>query len=219
MKQMRVWMLAGLAALVLTACAPAGAQTGSGIPFDSLRDPETGTVIALGMTRSQAEDLLGEGTYQKPVTYLPGQMEFTPTKGMTGFGQTKGSSLTFVVTDEGTATYTYGRGEGRLVLTYRNDKAVDICPHSLYGTRVTQAFRWQTAGNLTYGSTLEEVQEAYPEGTLWESDLTMDGEPLSLYAVVRGDTALCFSLTEADGVMSVSLSDDGEELEQYMEQS
>lgn len=219
MKQMRVWMLAGLAALVLTACAPAGAQTGSGIPFDSLRDPETGTVIALGMTRSQAEDLLGEGTYQKPVTYLPGQMEFTPTEGMTGFGQTKGSSLTFVVTDEGTATYTYGQGEGRLVLTYQNDKAVDICPHSLYGTRVTQAFRWQTAGNLTYGSTLEEVQAAYPQGTLWESDLTMDGEPLSLYAVVRGDTALCFSLTEEDGVVSVSLSDDGEELEQYMEQS
>lgn len=219
MKQMRVWMLAGLAALVLTACAPAGAQTGSGIPFDSLRDPETGTVIALGMTRSQAEDLLGEGTYQKPVTYLPGQMEFTPTEGMTGFGQTKGSSLTFVVTDEGTATYTYGQGEGRLVLTYQNDKTVDICPHSLYGTRVTQAFRWQTAGNLTYGSTLEEVQAAYPQGTLWESDLTMDGEPLSLYAVVRGDTALCFSLTEEDGVVSVSLSSDGKELAEYMEQS
>ena len=138
---------------------------------------------------------------------------------MTGFGQTKGSSLTFVVTDEGTATYTYGQGEGRLVLTYQNDKTVDICPHSLYGTRVTQAFRWQTAGNLTYGSTLEEVQAAYPQGTLWESDLTMDGEPLSLYAVVRGDTALCFSLTEEDGVVSVSLSSDGKELAEYMEQS
>lgn len=219
---MRKWiylLVCALLSLVLAACAPAGAQSGSGIPFDSLRDPETGTVIALGMTRSQAEELLGQGTYQKPVTYLPGQMEFTPTKGMTGFGQAKGGELTFVVTDEGTATYTYGQGEGRLVLTYRNDKVVDICPHSLYGTRVTQAFRWQTAGDLTWGSTLEEVKACYPEGALWESDLTMEEKPLSLYVVIREDTALCFTLTEEDGVVSVSISDGGQELAEYLDET
>ena len=209
-------ILAGLLALTLSACARPGPEAGGEVPFDALYDPESGSVISLGMTQSQAEELLGEGTYQKPVTYLPGQMAFTPTKGMTGFGQTGAGELTFVVTDEGTATYTYGQGAGKLVLTYREGKVTDICPHSLYGTRVTQPFRWQTAGNLTYGSTLEEVQEAYPEGTLWESDLTMDGEPLSLYAVVRGDTALCFSLTEEDGVVSVSLSADGVERAEYM---
>ena len=202
----------------LAACAQAGQSAGGEVPFDALRDPESGTVIALGMTQGRAEELLGEGTYQKPITYLPGQMEFTPTKGLTGFGQTKGGELTFVVTDEGTATYVYGQGEGRLVLTYREGRVTDICPHSLYGTRVTQPFRWQTAGDLTYGSTLEEVQAAYPQGTLWESELTMEEKPLSLYVVLKEDTALCFSLTEEDGVVSVSLSSDGKELAEYMEQ-
>ena len=200
----------------LAACAQAGQTAGGEVPFDALRDPESGTVIALGMTQGRAEELLGEGTYQKPITYLPGQMEFTPTKGLTGFGQTKGGELTFVVTDEGTATYVYGQGEGRLVLTYREGRVTDICPHSLYGTRVTQPFRWQTAGDITHGSTLDDLETAWPQGTLWESELTMDGKPLSLYMVLEEDTALCFSLTQEDGVVSVSLSDNGVELAEYI---
>ena len=218
MRKMLFMLAAGLMAVTLTACSQTDPSAGGEIPFDALYDPESGAVIALGMTQSQAEELLGEGTYQKPVTYLPGQMEFTPTEGMTGFGQTRGGQLTFVVTDEGTATYTYGQGSGKLVLTYRDGRAVDICPHSLYGTRVTQPFRWQTAGALTYGSTLADLERCYPEGALWESELTMDEKPLSLYMALEGDTALCFSLTEEDGVVSVSLSDDGAELEQYIEQ-
>jgi len=209
-------ILAGLLALTLSACARPGPEAGGEVPFDALYDPESGSVISLGMTQSQAEELLGEGTYQKPVTYLPGQMAFTPTKGMTGFGQTGAGELTFVVTDEGTATYTYGQGAGKLVLTYREGKVTDICPHSLYGTRVTQPFRWQTAGDITHGSTLDDLETAWPQGTLWESELTMDGKPLSLYMVLEEDTALCFSLTEEDGVVSVSLSDDGVELAEYM---
>lgn len=218
MKEYRIWVPAALLILTLTACTQPGPSAGGEVPFDALYDPESQTVIALGMTQSQAEELLGEGTYQKPITYLPGQMEFTPTKGMTGFGQTKGGELTFVVTDEGTATYVYGQEAGKLVLTYREGKVADICPHSLYGTRVTQPFRWQTAGEISYGSTLADLEEAYPQGTLWESELTMDDKPLSLYMALEEDAALCFSLTEEDGVVSVSLSDSGEELKQYMEQ-
>ena len=218
MKGYRIWIPAALLILTLTACTQPGPSAGGEVPFDALYDPESQTVIALGMTQSQAEELLGEGTYQKPITYLPGQMEFTPTKGMTGFGQTKGGELTFVVTDEGTATYVYGQEAGKLVLTYREGKVADICPHSLYGTRVTQPFRWQTAGEISYGSTLADLEEAYPQGTLWESELTMDDKPLSLYMALEEDAALCFSLTEEDGVVSVSLSDSGEELKQYMEQ-
>ncbi len=217
MRKIMLMILGGLLVLSLTACIQTGPTAGGEIPFDALYDPERDAVIALGMTRTQAEGLLGEGTYQKPITYLPGQMAFTPTKGMTGFGQTDGGELTFVVTDEGTATYVYGQGEGKLVLTYRNDKVADICPHSLYGTRVTQAFRWQTAGGITWGSTLADLEACWPEGSLWESELTMNDKPLSLYMVLEEDAALCFSLTEEDGVVSVSLSDDGKELEAYLE--
>ena len=46
----------------------------------------------------------------------------------------------------------------------------------------------------------------------------MEDKPLSLYVALEEDTALCFSLTEEDGVVSVSISDDGEELTEYMEQ-
>lgn len=218
MRKTRLWIPAALLALALTACAAPGPEAGGEIPFGSLYDPESQMVITLGMTQGRAEELLGEGTYQKPVTYLPGQMEFTPTQGMTGFGQTMGGELTFVVTDEGTATYTYGQGEGRLVLTYRGGKVVDLGPHSLYGTRVTQPFRWKTAGDITYGSTLADLEKCHPDGTLWESELTMDGKPLSLYMTIREDAALCFSLTEEDGVVSVSLSDDGNELAKYLEE-
>lgn len=218
MKRKKLWFLATLFGLMaLTACAAPGPEAGGEVPFDSLYDPESQTVISLGMTQSQAEALLGEGTYQKPITYLPPQMEFTPTRGMTGFGQSKGGELTFVVTDEGTATYVYGQGEGRLVLTYRDGKVVDFGPHSLYGTRVTQPFRWTAAGHITYGSTLAEVEACYPRGTLWESQLTMDDKPLSLYMALQEDAALCFSLTEEDGVVSVSLSDGGEEYAAYLE--
>ena len=121
-----------------------------------------------------------------------------------------------MVTDEGTATYVYGQGEGRLVLTYREGRVTDICPHSLYGHRMTQPFRWQTAGDITHGSTLDDLETAWPQGTLWESELTMDGKPLSLYMVLEEDTALCFSLTEEAGVVSVSLSDNGVELAEYI---
>ena len=110
---------AALLAVCLSACGQKGPEAGGEVPVDALYDPEAGTVITLGMTRTQAEELLGEGTYQKPITYLPGQMAFTPTEGMTGFGQTDGGEVTFVVTDTGTATYVYGQGDGRLVLTYR----------------------------------------------------------------------------------------------------
>lgn len=219
MRKFALLLLGGLLALSLTACGQPGPEAGGEVPFDSLYDPESGTVISLGMTRSQAEQLLGEGTYQKPITYLPGQMEFTPTEGMTGFGQTGAGELTFVVTDQGTATYTYGQGEGKLVLTYRDDRVVDAGPHSLYGTRVTQPFRWKAAGDISYGSTLADLEARWPEGTLWESQLTMNDKPLSLYMALQEDTALCFSLTEEDGVVSVSLSDDGEEFAKYMEQT
>ncbi|MBP3319973.1 MAG: hypothetical protein J6K94_08195 [Ruminiclostridium sp.] len=220
MKRKKLWFLATLFGLMaLTACGTPGPEAGGEVPFDSLYDPESQTVISLGMTQSQAEALLGEGTYQKPITYLPPQMEFTPTRGMTGFGQSKGGELTFVVTDEGTATYVYGQGEGRLVLTYRDGKVVDFGPHSLYGTRVTQPFRWTAAGHITYGSTLAEVEACYPQGTLWESQLTMDDKPLSLYMALQEDAALCFSLTEEDGVVSVSLSDGGEEYAAYLEKT
>lgn len=217
MKTRYLWLLTGLLVLALAACTSGG---GSGQEsFASLTDPERGTVIALGMTQAQAEELLGEGVYQKPITYLPGQMEFTPTQGMTGFGQTGGGQLTFVVTDRGTDTYCYGQGEGQLVLTYREGKVTDLCPHSLYGTRTVQPFRWQTAGGITCGSTLDQVEAAYPQGTLWESELTMEDKPLSLYMVLEGDTALCFSLTQEDGVVSVSVSDDGKELVNYLEET
>ncbi|MBR5792599.1 MAG: hypothetical protein IKY34_05785 [Ruminiclostridium sp.] len=218
MRKMMYLLTAGLLTVCLSACGQTGPEAGGEVPFDALYDPEAGTVITLGMTRTQAEELLGEGTYQKPITYLPGQMAFTPTEGMTGFGQTDGGEVTFVVTDTGTATYVYGQGDGRLVLTYRGEKVTDICPHSLYGARVTQPFRWQAAGDITYGSTLADLEASWPEGTLWESDLTMEGKPLSLYVALEEDIALCFSLTEEDGVVSVSISDDGEELTEYMEQ-
>lgn len=207
-----------LLAVCLSACGQTGPEAGGEVPFDALYDPEMGTVIALGMTRTQAEELLGEGTYQKPITYLPGQMEFTPTQGMTGFGQTDGGEVTFVVTDTGAATYVYGQGDGRLVLTYREGKVTDICPHSLYGARAAQPFRWQAAGDITYGSTLADLEACWPEGTLWESDLTMEGKPLCLYVALKEEIALCFSLTEEDGVVSVSVSQDGEGWMEYMEQ-
>lgn len=219
MRKFVLMILGGLLALALAACGRPGPESGGEIPFDALYDPSCQMVIALGMTQTQAEELLGEGTYQKPITYLPGQMAFTPTKGMTGFGQTKGGELTFVVTDVGTTTYTYGQGEGRLVLTYREGKVTDICPHSLYGTRGAQPFRWQTAGEITWGSTLADLEVQYPQGTLWEGELTMEGKPLSLYMVLEEDAALCFSLTEEDGVVSVSLSDDGEAYSAYLEQN
>ncbi|MBR5534938.1 MAG: hypothetical protein IKU62_08850 [Ruminiclostridium sp.] len=218
MRNIRFVFLAGLLALSLTACAQPEPAAGGEVPFDALYNPESGAVIALGMTQAQAEERLGEGTYQKPITYLPGQMEFTPTKGMTGFGQTGAGELTFVVTDQGTATYVYGQGEGRLVLTYREGTVSDICPHSLYGTRVTQPFRWQTAGEITYGSTLADLEACWPQGTLWESELTMDGKPLSLYIALEEEDALYYSLTEEDGVVSVSLSDNGKDFAKYMEQ-
>ncbi len=185
------------AALLLTvalALALGGCALFSGAAvaeIEQFQNPNTGAVLRLGMTRQEAEALLGERRQvQETVQFL---------KSENGAGTP--------------AQYdNYGTGEDSITLLYLDDTVYGIlvdANYTLYENGTPSGpFPWVTSKGITCGSSLEAVQAQYEGETVVDENLGSwfgydDSVPITLVTVTEKDWSLTFCLTEEDGVFEI----------------
>ncbi len=157
---------------------------------DQFRNPDSGAVLRLGMTKEEAETLLGEGRQVE---------EFS------GYLRPDGERKTILYDNYGAGedAITLGYLDGRVCVIYANGKFV-------YQEleRSAAPFRWMTARGIGCGSSLEEVQAQYPGEAKASPDVAdyLGIEDLTVYTVEKTeDYSMELYLSEGEGVWSISI--------------
>ena len=157
---------------------------------DQFRNPDSGAVLRLGMTKEEAEALLGEGRQVE---------EFS------GYLRPDGERKTILYDNYGAGedAITLGYLDGRVCVIYANGKFV-------YQEleRSAAPFRWMTARGIGCGSSLEEVQAQYPGEAKASPDVAdyLGIEDLTVYTVEKTeDYSMELYLSEGEGVWSISI--------------
>jgi len=203
MKRGSILALALGLCLALTACGGQQTQTetkSKEIALNALYNPQTGVTLTLGETRTEMEKSLGQGKELSYSSDLLKSTDFIPMEGESGQADE----------EKGVQVVSYGQGEDAIVVTYLQDMAVSIGSYHLYtGEKQASPFRWQSAGGITYGSSLADLTTQYPDGktmALNQIGQTEQSQTKKVFQVIGDKAAVTCAMDGQDKLLSFNLS-------------
>jgi len=148
MKRLLSLLLALLLCALLTACGDAKDS------FESVRNSKTGDTISLGMSRKDAEELLGKGA---PFDYEAFWKKVDAASTRKHEGERVGRTMS------DPNHYTYGSAEEYISIYYENDSVVGFNTNAEEAT----SSNWVLLDDITHGSPLEDVVKSLGEVEKW----------------------------------------------------
>lgn len=177
--------LALMLSLGLAACR---SQDGGAVTISpvSLYNASTKQTVSLGMSRQEVEALLGQGTFLS----------------RDAAGTAKDSSAEETAAEPSPYTdYSYGGDKDTLYVTYTDDKATGVYTHSYLANDHAGDSNWMVTGNLTYGSTKEEMSKQFSQGDPTFSGQDPSGADIDVYVFYFDDQGN--ALEQAEGAASL----------------